>query len=542
MSAIRSIISLRWALRIGTLRKSSWQVIAAILSLIMGVSAVIACWSVAKAAAVWMSGAGPDGVRTVGVVMVCMLSVVSLLVIFIQMMIFGQGTSLGAQRFELYGIPDRELQAGLYLAALTGPASIFGMACFLAVVPLYGSEGFGVMLAATLGAVLGLMTLLGISRMFLDLATTLVNSGRMRNAFYIVSTLFLLMCAQSFVISSNSSVRDIDLQALGKAAGILAWTPLGAAFRLPQDVVEGTWVSFAGRVLLELVTLALCGLVGIWCLRHARLRCGHEAVRRRGSISLGAFRRVPDSAMGATAARLLIYLRQDTRRGVYLFFPILFMVFFAFQVRVIPLVIWIAPIMGAVIMTTAEANNLAYDGKGLTMDVMCGVRGVDDRRGRGWITLCVVLPYMLILCLICMFASGYWRNPLDLAGSLDLTCLTVGLVLSGFGVAQVVSTLLIYPVASMDRPFSSPQGRAVAQSIMPLIQMLVHCVVMVPTLVVAILVLPRGSENLLWLLAPTSLINGLVVYLVGIHWGGKLFDRRQLAIIRTLDGFATLQA
>lgn len=26
-------------------------------------------------------------------------------------------------------------------------------------------------------------------------------------------------------------------------------------------------------------------------------------------------------------------------------------------------------------------------------------------------------------------------------------------------------------------------------------------------------------ENLLWLLAPTFLINGLVVYLVGIHWG-----------------------
>ena len=50
------------------------------------------------------------------------------------------------------------------------------------------------------------------------------------------------------------------------------------------------------------------------------------------------------------------------------------------------------------------------------------------------------------------------------------------------------------------------------------------------------------SENLLWLLAPTFLINGLVVYLVGIHWGGKLFDRRQLAIIRTLDSFATLQA
>ena len=26
------------------------------------------------------------------------------------------------------------------------------------------------------------------------------------------------------------------------------------------------------------------------------------------------------------------------------------------------------------------------------------------------------------------------------------------------------------------------------------------------------------SENLRWLLAPTFLINGLVVYLVGIHW------------------------
>ncbi|WP_297316950.1 hypothetical protein [Bifidobacterium indicum] len=39
-----------------------------------------------------------------------------------------------------------------------------------------------------------------------------------------------------------------------------------------------------------------------------------------------------------------------------------------------------------------------------------------------------------------------------------------------------------------------------------------------------------------------ALANGLIIFMVGVHWGGRLFDNRQFNIIRTLDRFAILQS
>lgn len=134
-----------------------------------------------------MSGAGFDESIWVGVVSVLLLTVVSFMVILVRMMVIGQGSGMSPDRFVLYGIPDGRLQTGIYLASLAGPASVFGLVCLLAVVPLYRSRGAGPMLAAVLGAVLGLAVLLALSRVSMDLVTTLVASKRAKCGFYLIA-------------------------------------------------------------------------------------------------------------------------------------------------------------------------------------------------------------------------------------------------------------------------------------------------------------------------------------------------------------------
>ena len=52
--------------------------------------------------------------------------------------------------------------------------------------------------------------------------------------------------------------------------------------------------------------------------------------------------------------------------------------------------------------------------------------------------------------------------------------------LSGLGVAEVTSCVLMYPVASMDKPFSAPQGRAMAQGFFPFVYVLGSLLLMLP--------------------------------------------------------------
>ena len=46
--------------------------------------------------------------------------------------------------------------------------------------------------------------------------------------------------------------------------------------------------------------------------------------------------------------------------------------------------------------------------------------------------------------------------------------------------AEVTSCVLMYPVASMDKPFSAPQGRAMAQGFFPFVYVLGSLLLMLP--------------------------------------------------------------
>lgn len=174
---------------------------------------------------------------------------------------------------------------------------------------------------------------------------------------------------------------------------------------------------------------------------------------------LGRSRDVVD----AMAARSLIYLRQDSRKLVIYPFLLVVVILYAAIFRQMPMMPWVGTVLVALALEIPEGNDLAYDGLALHMEIAAGVKGREDRLSRVCSHLSVAMPCILLLGLVTLVFSWAMKGGRDLVVSLDMLAATVGLLLSGLGVAQVFSALLIYPVPAMDQPFASPQGCAVAQ-------------------------------------------------------------------------------
>ena len=543
MSTASTIIAMRWSITWGTIKHSSWQSVGAIISLLMAIGICLASWQVALTLGGWLPSASPGDRQRMGTILVLFLVGLTLGVVLIQLAFLGQGSILSSSRFVLYGIPDSQLQVGLYLAGLTGPAGLTGLGCFLALTAIYARTGVGATIMALIAALLAVTVMLALSRAVLDLVGTLMVSQRSRSGLYLlVTVVIMLLCLLPSLL--DSGIMDgmaIDTDSLKSAADILAWTPLGAAVRLPEDFLSGSWWALVGRLCVELTTLALCFMIGMLCLRHDRLYAGASAERSsapRGLGLLGRSRNVVD----AMIARSLIYLRQDPRKLVSYPLLLVVVILYAIIFRQMPMMLWLGPIVGAWVLEVPEGNALAYDGLALRMEIAAGVKGREDRLSRVRSHLSVALPCILLLGLATLVFSGAMKGGPDLVISLDMLAATIGLLLSGLGVAQVFSALLIYPVPSMDQPFTSPQGRAVAQGFLPMLQLLASLVIMLPTLLVALSAIITGGILPLWLPVPVALANGLIVLAAGVALGSRIFDRRQSAILLTLDRYASLQS
>ncbi len=249
---------------------------------------------------------------------------------------------------------------------------------------------------------------------------------------------------------------------------------------------------------------------------------------------------------GAISARVLIYLKRDPRQVMIFAMPVLFIIIFAFQAHGIHAIVWQSMIWCGWFMSIVESNGLAYDGRGFTMEVIAGVRGWADRLGRVRVYVGIMVVYMALLYVGCVVivgvTAGRWAQPDDLIIGLFFLAVGLGVGFSGLGVAEITSCVLMYPVASMDKPFSSPQGRAMAQGFFPFVYMLGSMLLMLPTGIAAIVLLVIHAGIAGWLvIIPVALANGIGVLALGTWLGGKLLEARILSIVSTLDSFASLQ-
>lgn len=121
--------------------------------------------------------------------------------------------------------------------------------------------------------------------------------------------------------------------------------------------------------------------------------------------------------------------------------------------------------------------------------------------------------------------------------------LSVGLGLCAVGVAEVISPVFMYPIAPADRSFSTPQGRAASQALIPLIHMFGSMIVLLPTGLVAMVLAMAGVSDagLPWCVALAALLNGVGVLALWTWLGGIVLDERQLTVLDHLRDFASLQ-
>ncbi|NMN00095.1 ABC transporter permease [Bifidobacterium sp. DSM 109958] len=553
MRSVATIVRLRWALTFAAMRKSVGQTIGYVVGLLLGLGgvalvAVLAFDLGGHAAEIGPFRAGTVLVDAFGAIMVVM----------VQVLYLGQRSTLSPGRFALYGIPDRTLSLGLLAAGLSGLPSIMGAVALLLWSAAFRPFGALAVIVQLVAALLAVLTIMSLSKLAIAAATSLVRSKRSRSVLYIVAVLFFVFVMQipSIMTANSGSDADVYEAAVGVHLGtdmrfdtysgmadVLAWTPFGAAFQLPFDAMAGAWGPFAARLAVIAATVALCFAGSTACLRHDRLTVG-AAERTVTARGLGAFGRVPDSASGAIAARLLTYLRRDPRQALFFAMPLLMTVLMALQSRGIGEVVWMGPVMGGWFMFLAEGNGLAYDGRGYAMEVICGVPGTADRRGRAGLLAVIGTVYLLILAVCVAAFTGLWYGGSDPVYAIMITGVSLGLAYASLGVAEIVSVILMYPVPSVDRPFSSPQGRAVAQGFFPFVQMLGTPLTLVPTAVAGVVMAFAGAfgSDAGWLaLGACALVNGAAALALGTWLGGKLLDARSLSVLRTLDGFASLQ-
>ncbi len=541
MRVIASIVALRWALTWSVLRKSVWQTIGSILVLLLAGGTVVGvaqlalfCNSLSSSVdtatlALWLN----TGAVLAG-------SMVALIVVCFQLILTGESSTMSPRRFELYGIPDRTLQAGLLVSGLSGIPALCGLLSFLVWAMAYRWMGIDVVVAAVVCAPLAVITLMCISKLVISLATTMVRSTRGRNIFYCVAIIFFVVMCQLPSMMMAADGESFNIETLRFITPVAQWTPLGAAFQIPFDVFAGNWFHAIARVAILAVTWVLCFMGSTWCLRRERLTAGLNApsVTAQG---IGAFAWMPDSVSGALSARLFTYLRRDPRQGLMFIFPLLFVVVYAIQSQGESLMTWQGLLWGGIFIALIEANGLSYDGRGFTMQVIAGVRGFDDRCARVRVYATLILIYDVILSILCFAITGDWASLDGILTGLTFIAVSLAVAYCGLGLGEVLSCVLMYPVPSIDKPFSTPQGRAVAQSLFPLVAVLGTIVLILPVGVVALALFLTGQWSLYWVLIPVSLADGIGFLVLGSWLGGKLMDARMLEIMHTLDSFASLQ-
>lgn len=410
----------------------------------------------------------------------------------------------------------------------------------------YRAMGPAVVIAELVAAPLAVITMMSISKMLIALSTTLVTSKRGKSTFYIVIVLlFVVICQLPNILVNSGIAFGLDPSAWSATAAVMAWTPFGAVFQLPFDVLSGAWLPALARIAILVVTWVVCFAVCTWCLRRERLTVG-VAGQSATVKGVGAFSWMPDSTSGAISARVLTYLKRDPRQVMIFAMPVLFIIIFAFQAHGIHAIVWQSMIWCGWLMSIVESNGLAYDGRGFTMEVIAGVRGWADRLGRVRVYVGIMVIYMALLYVGCIVivgvTAGRWAQPDDLIIGLFFLAVGLGVGFSSLGVAEITSCVLMYPVASMDKPFSSPQGRAMAQGFFPFVYMLGSMLLMLPTGIAAIVLLVIHAGIVGWLvIIPVALANGIGVLALGTWLGGKLLEARILSIVSTLDSFASLQ-
>lgn len=443
---------------------------------------------------------------------------------------FGSDPTLDPGRFATYAVPPRQLAVGLIAGALVGLPAIATTVVAAGVVVAWSHSVLSTAVALVSTAI-GVLTAVTLSRWVSALATNALSSRRGSDLMAVLGLLLVVLISPVFIVVSNSAGRLAELAE--SVADVVAWTPLGWAWAAPGDIAAGEVVVGLARLGLAAGLLWVLGRLWLAVLRQQvdnPRSVARSDTRAAADGDLGLLGRGPDTAQGAVAARVLTYWRRDPRyqAGMLLtpFVPLVLLVpYFTGDLTWVPLLM--APLIGF-LMGWSEHNAVAYEGDAFWLHVATGVPGRADRRGR-------LLPNLLITApLVPAYAvGGAW-----LAGRFDLLPASFGLALAllgaGYGLSSVMGMVLSYPVAKPgDSPFSTPPGATGITLLSQTLASIGTIVLAAPVVVLAVLAF-LGSSWAVWATALVGLAWGVAMFEVGIHAGGRLYERRAPELLASL--------
>ena len=298
-------------------------------------------------------------------------------------LLFGVDDTMDPRRFALFGLPDRTLALGLGVAAMIGiPALV--LAIVLAGTVVTWSRGAGETILALLAAALAFATCLLLARVATGVASVLLATRRAREVSSVLGVLLIVLLSPIIVVLVTLDWANSGLRVLETLAGVLGWTPFGAAFAAPGDAAAGDWGPAILKFIVAVVTLGAIWLGWQTLVARMLVTPGREA-SAKSYRGLGWFDRMPHTATGAVAARSLTYWFRDARYWVSIIMvPIVpLLVIVPLGLAGIPLAYTAlipVPLM-CLLLGWSLHNDTAYDSTAIWLHVVSGVRGASDRVG-----------------------------------------------------------------------------------------------------------------------------------------------------------------
>jgi ABC-2 type transport system permease protein len=504
------------------LRRSTPQLVGLIFGALYGLSVL----SVVATALIALRFAEPSDVARCGVV----IGGSGLTLGWALFPVFAHGVdeTLDPARFATFAVPRRQLVLGMLVSSLVGVPSAVTAILGLATVVTWSRSALALVVAPVAAAV-GVLTCVALSRVT---STAFSALSRHRKGKETVSVLVLLISLVVGAVGSSILKQLSTPGLLSRVADVLGWTPLGLAWAAPADIVAGATAT--GLLRLALATAFLVVILVAWdlvlcsALENPRGTSGDRAAN--ADAGLVWFARMPDTPTGAIAARSIASWRRDPRYissiGLMLLLPLGFL---------LPPINGGSPLWSLLMAPTAGLllgwsmhNDIAYDGTAFWLHVATGVSGRADRIGRLAPTLLSALVLLPLYACIGCGLTGRWSLWPALFGT------ALGLLLTGFGVANVMSALQPYPVPGPgENPFGAPPGSSALKVVLQALAGAAVFVLNIPSLAIGLGAF-MGKTWLGWLCLGMALVLGSVVVLIGTWWGARIYERHAPELLADL--------
>jgi len=510
---VATLVKLRFLLLVNGFKKSPWQIVAVVLGALYGLFLLFA----AVVGLVVLRGAPVDLARTI-VVLAGAATILGW--IFLPVLTSGIDQTVDTARLAPFPVPINTLVLALGVSGVLGVPGVVTSVAALGTVVTWSRDPLSTF-AALVSAVVGVLTAVVGSRMLAALASRIGAGRRAREARTLIVFIPILLLGPIIFLVSGLLRNVADV--LPAIAEVVSWTPFGAVWAVPADVASGDFAKAGFELLIALATLVIFVALWRWGLARALERPARAAaaqVSRRGS---GLFDVFPGTPTGAVAARALTYWIRDPRYAQSLItiplVPALLFFWGGFGGN-LAILVWVGPVI-AVLLSMSIYTDISYDNTAFALHLQTGVSGVADRLGRVIALATFAVPGSLLLVVGSVAISSTWSLLPGLLG------ITVGILLTGFGVSSLVSGRFTFAVpAPGDSPFKAKPGGGFSLMLSTFATWSILGVLVAPELVLALVGFATGQPIFGWLSIVVGLMVGATLLFLGVRLGGRILDQR----------------